>query len=55
MINFNGVEMKAEPSTNSTFRGIKIDSSREPENVDDSIRFNDDGNSNEIAESELGE
>jgi hypothetical protein len=52
MIPFNGVEMKAEPSTNSTFRGIKIDSSFESENANDSIRFNDDGDSNEIDESE---
>jgi hypothetical protein len=45
--------MKAEPSTNSTVRGITIDSSFECENARDSIRFNDDGDSNEIEESDL--
>jgi hypothetical protein len=45
--------MKAEPSTISTFRGITIDSTFENENADDSIRFNDDGDSNEIDESDL--
>jgi hypothetical protein len=50
---FNGVPAKAEPSTNSTFRGIKIDSKFESENAHDSIRFNDDGDSNEMDESNL--
>jgi hypothetical protein len=51
-INFNGVVRKAEPEISSTFRGITIDSSFEYENAEDSIRFNDDGDSNEIDESE---
>jgi hypothetical protein len=37
----------------STEHGIKIDSSFEDKNAYDSIRFNDDGDSNEIDESEL--
>jgi hypothetical protein len=49
---FNGVLLKAEPLMNSTFRGITIDSSSEYENAFDSIRFNDDGDSNEIDESD---
>jgi hypothetical protein len=35
-------------STNSTLRGITIDSRFEYRNASDSIRFNDDGDSNEI-------
>jgi hypothetical protein len=49
-IDFNGVLMKAELSINSTFRGITIDWRFEHENAADSIRFNDDGDSNEIHE-----
>jgi hypothetical protein len=37
----------------STFRGISIDLSDESENASDSIRFNDDGDSNEIDENDL--
>jgi hypothetical protein len=47
------VEVNAEPSINSTFRGITIDSSFESENTYDSIRFNCAGDSNEIDESGL--
>jgi hypothetical protein len=47
VIDFNDVSMKAESSTNATFRGSTIDSSFEFENAFDSIRFNDDGDSNE--------
>jgi hypothetical protein len=47
------VDLNAEPSTNSTFLGITIDSSFDDENAYDSIRFNDDGDSNEIDESDL--
>jgi hypothetical protein len=47
------VDSNAEPSINSTFRGISIDSSFDDENAPDSIRFNDDGDSNEIDESNL--
>jgi hypothetical protein len=46
------VDSNAEPSTNSTFRGITIDSRFDGENAHDSIRFNDDGDSNEIDESD---
>jgi hypothetical protein len=42
----------AEPAINSTFRGISIDSRFEPENANDSIRFTDEGDSNEIDESD---
>jgi hypothetical protein len=49
---FNRVSLKAEPSTNSTFRGIIIDSSFDFENAFDSIRFNDDGDSNKTDESD---
>jgi hypothetical protein len=52
-IDFSGIFTKAERSTNSTFRGIIIDSIFECENAFDSIRFNDDGDSNEIDESDL--
>jgi hypothetical protein len=52
-IDFNGILMKADGSTNSTFRGITIDSRFEHANVSDSIRFNNDGDSNEIDESDL--
>jgi hypothetical protein len=52
MIDFNEVPANAEPSINSTFRGITIDSSFDDENASDPIRFNDDGDSNEIDESE---
>jgi hypothetical protein len=52
-IDFNFVDLNAEPSINCTFRGIMIDSSDENENASDSIRFNDDGDSNEIDESDL--
>jgi hypothetical protein len=48
----NGVDLNAEPSINSTFRGITIDSRVESENASDSIRFNDDDDSNEIDESD---
>jgi hypothetical protein len=37
----------------STWHGIEIDSSFEWENAFDSIRFSDDGDSNEIEKSEL--
>jgi hypothetical protein len=37
----------------STSRGIKIDSRFENENARDSIRFSDDGDSNETDESDL--
>jgi hypothetical protein len=47
---FFDADINAEPSTNSTFRGITIDSSFEYENAFDSIRFNDDCDSNEIDE-----
>jgi hypothetical protein len=50
---FIDVVAKAEPSINSTFRGITIDLSVDDENAYDSIRFNDDGDSNEIDESDL--
>jgi hypothetical protein len=43
----------AEPSMNSTFRGIAIDSSDESENADDSIRINREFDSNEIDKSDL--
>jgi hypothetical protein len=52
-IDFDGVSTKAELSTNSTFLGITIDSRLEYENASDSIRFNDDGDSNKIDESDL--
>jgi hypothetical protein len=52
VIDFKGACLKAELSMNSTFRGITIDSSFEFENAFDSIRFNDDGDSNEIDESD---
>jgi hypothetical protein len=52
-IDFNALPAKAERSTNSTVRGIKIDSSFDLENASDSIRFNDDRDSNEIDESDL--
>jgi hypothetical protein len=48
-----GVNVNAEPSINSTLRGITIDPSFEYENASDSIRFNDDGDSNETDESDL--
>jgi hypothetical protein len=44
--------MKASPATNSTFRGITIASRFEHLNASDSIRFNDDGDSNEMDESD---
>jgi hypothetical protein len=50
---FIDVRRNAESSINSTFRGITIDSRLEPKNARDSIRFNDDGDSNEIDESDL--
>jgi hypothetical protein len=37
----------------STEHGIKIGRSFEDENADDSIRFNDDSNSNEMDESDV--
>jgi hypothetical protein len=37
----------------STWHGIEIDSSFDDENAYDSIRFNDDGDSKEIDESDL--
>jgi hypothetical protein len=52
---FNGVLTKAESSMNSTFRGITIDLRFEYENAFDSIRFNDESDSNEIDESDLQE
>jgi hypothetical protein len=42
-----------ELSINSTVRGITIDARFEDKNAFDSIRFNDDGDSNEIDESDL--
>jgi hypothetical protein len=50
---FNVVPMKGEPSTISTLRGITIDSRSDDPNTPDSIRFNDDGDSNEMDESNL--
>jgi hypothetical protein len=44
--------MKAEPSMNSTLRGITIDSSDEDENTCDSNRVNREFDSNEIDESD---
>jgi hypothetical protein len=44
--------LNKEPSINSTVRGITSDSSAKSENAFDSIRFNDDGDSNEIDESD---
>jgi hypothetical protein len=38
----------AETSMNSTFRGISIDDNDDNLKADSSIRFNDDGDSNEI-------
>jgi hypothetical protein len=49
-IDFNGLPRKALAPTNSTFRGITIVSRFECANAFDSIRFNDDGDSNEIDE-----
>jgi hypothetical protein len=51
-IDVSGTSTKEEPWINSTFRGITIDRIFEYENDFDSIRFNDDGDSNEIDESE---
>jgi hypothetical protein len=51
-IDFNATFAKGESPMNSTLRGITIDSSFEFENVCDSIRFSDDGDSNKIDESE---
>jgi hypothetical protein len=48
------VNVNAELSTNSTFLGIKIDSRFEKENALDSIRFNDDGDSNEMDKKDRG-
>jgi hypothetical protein len=48
-----GVDSNAETSINSTFRGISIEIRLEEKNAFDSIRFNDDGDSNEIDESDL--
>jgi hypothetical protein len=50
---FNAVDWNAELSIKSTFRGMTIDSTDEYENASDSIRCNDDGDSNEIDESDL--
>jgi hypothetical protein len=50
VIDRNGVELNAEPSTNARFRGSSIDSSDESRNASDSIRFSDDGDSNTIDE-----
>jgi hypothetical protein len=47
------VSLNAEPSINSIVRGIPIDPIFEYENASDSIRFNDDGDSNEIDERDL--
>jgi hypothetical protein len=52
-IDFSNVELNAELSINSTVCGITIDLRFENENARDSIRFNDDGDSNEIDESDL--
>jgi hypothetical protein len=52
-IHFNGVNIKAESSINSTFRGISIDSNEQSENAFHPIRFNDDRDSNEIDEIDL--
>jgi hypothetical protein len=46
------VAANAEGAIHSTFCGIMIDSCFEDENAFDSIRFNDDGDSNEIDESD---
>jgi hypothetical protein len=46
------VNVNAEPAINSTFRGIMIETSFDPENAFGSIRFNDDGDSNEIDEND---
>jgi hypothetical protein len=43
----------AEPSTNTTFRGIVIDLREEPVNAFDSMHVNSESVSNEIDESEL--
>jgi hypothetical protein len=53
VIDSNGAKMRARPSTNSTYRGITIDSSFEDENANGPIRFSDEGDSNEIDESDL--
>jgi hypothetical protein len=49
----NLTSRNAEPSMNSTFLGIMIDLSDEPENADDSIRVNCEFDSNVIDESDL--
>jgi hypothetical protein len=46
------IPANAEPSTNSTFRGISIDRSDENENALDPIRVNREFDSNEIDENE---
>jgi hypothetical protein len=48
-------EEKHDDPRTSTWHGIKSDSMFEDENAFDSIRFNDDGDSNEIDESDLQE
>jgi hypothetical protein len=40
--------VNTDPSIKLAFRGITIDSRFDSENASDSIRFNDDGDSNEI-------
>jgi hypothetical protein len=45
--------INAEPSMNSTFRGITIDSSDDLENASDSIRVKCEFDLNEIDESDL--
>jgi hypothetical protein len=48
VIDDNVTSRNAEPSMNSTFLGIKIDSSDEDANTSDSIRVNRERDSNEI-------
>jgi hypothetical protein len=52
-IDLSGVGVNALPSINSTCCGIRIDVSIDDENAFDSIRFNDDGDSNKTDESDL--
>jgi hypothetical protein len=52
-IDDNVTSINAEPSMNSTFRGISIDSSDEDENAADSIRVKCEFDSNVIDESDL--
>jgi hypothetical protein len=52
-IDGNVTPINAEPSMNSTFRGITIDSSDEYENASDSIRVKCEFDSNVIDQSDL--